>query len=639
MNRVTVGLETVLSLLEPPMRTTFKVVFWSIATLLFFSHTGLAQEKKRPPNIVFILADDLGVFDLNCYGRKEHATPNLNRLAKQGVRFTNAYAAQPLCSPTRAAILTGKSPARLRITTFLPGRANAPSQMLNSPIINQQLPGAEITLASRLRGLGYISALIGKWHLGGKGSLPTDHGFDMYYAGTAKTEPSDTEGGKGEYDLTNQAVKFIEKNKDRPFFLHLCHNNPHIALHAKPKLIEKHKAAFNPTYAAMIETLDDTVGRVLAKLDELGLAENTIVIFTSDNGGLHVLEGAITPATHNGIFRSGKGFLYEGGVRIPLIVRWPGHIPAGKEIPTPVISTDWTPTFLELAGGKAKESFDGVSLVSLLTKGAALEDRILCWHFPHYSNQGSRPSGAIRDKNWKLIEHYDSGVCELFDLDRDPGEATDLAAKQPARVAELRGKLEKWRRDMDAQEMTANPHFSSNLWKAAYVENDPSRFPLLEPASLMEKQQRGWRGVMNEALKKKHPGGAGAVVLHARDAVVTGGKLRYEREPHKDTLGFWVNASDSAEWKCKIPSKGRFEVEVLQACGKGSGGSEVEVVIAGQKLTFKVEETGHFQYFIPRTIGTIEINEPGEVRVSVKARTKPGAAVMDLRRIVLKSAS
>ncbi len=337
---------------------------FGVAALAAWPCAAAADDKPpRRTNIVFILADDLGITDLSCYGRTDQPTPHLDRLAKQGVRFTNAYAAQPVCSPTRAAILTGKSPARLHLTTFLPGRSDAPSQPLVHPQIEQQLPATEQTLADWLKLAGYATACIGKWHLGGKGSLPNDRGFDLAFAGHAQTKPSATEGGKGEYELTIEAEKFIDANKDRPFFLYLAHNNPHVPLVAKPALIEKHKDAFNPTYAAMMETLDDCVGRILAKLEALGLAENTLVVFTSDNGGLHILEGSLTPATYNRPYRAGKGFCYEGGLRIPLIVRWPGKTKAGTTIDTPVISTDWTPTLLEVAGVKATAKFDGISLV------------------------------------------------------------------------------------------------------------------------------------------------------------------------------------------------------------------------------------------------------------------------------------
>jgi arylsulfatase A len=611
----------------------------AFAPLLSIPTPASAQDKARKPNIVFILADDLGINDLGCYGRRDQPTPNLDKLAKQGLRFTSAYAAASICSPTRAAILTGKSPARLKLTTFLPGRPDAMSQLLLHPAIAQQLPGDARTIAELLRAAGYTSGCIGKWHLGGKGALPTDRGFDLYHPGKALTEPSATEGGKGEYDLTHRAEKFIEDNKDKPFFLYLAHNNPHVQLNAKQALIDKHKNAFNPVYAAMIETLDDCVGRVVAKLEALGLAENTIIIFTSDNGGLHVLETERTPATYNRPFRAGKGFLFEGGLRIPLIVRWTGRIKGDQTTDVPVISTDWTPTFLAIAGIASKEKYDGVSLADLFTQGRAPPARPLHWHQPHYTNQGGRPAGAIREGSWKLIEHYENGACELYDLAKDLGEANDLVVKEPGRVADLRGKLEKWRRDVGAQENTANPKFNAKLWRRLYHDVDSSRLPFEDKAAMMAPKVEPWRAFMNEVVnaKKKVEPGAGAVILHARDAKVHGKKLRYENPPNKDTLGFWVDKSDWAEWTFDVPNAGIFDVEVLQGCGKGSDGSEIEIAVKGQALTMTVEATGHFQRFIPRMIGTLTFDAPGRQTLTLRAKTKSGGAVMDLRRIVLRA--
>jgi arylsulfatase A-like enzyme len=599
-----------------------------------------AQGSRRP-NIILIVADDLGISDLSCYGRKDQPTPNLDRLARQGLRFSTAYAAAPVCSPTRAALLTGKSPARLHLTTFLPGRPDAPSQLLLHPTIEPKLPAAVRTVAEWLKAAGYATACLGKWHLGGAGALPTDRGFDEYFPGHPDTKPSDSEGGKGEYELTARAEQFIEANKGRPFFLYLAHNNPHIPLAAKPGLVEKHQGAFNPTYAAMMETLDDCVGRILAKVDALGLGENTIIIFTSDNGGLHVLEGLLTPATFNRPYRAGKGFCYEGGLRIPLIVRWTGQARAGAVTDVPVISTDWTPTFLELAGVKTDLAFDGVSLAGLIVRDESPPPRALFWHFPHYTNQGGRPAGAVREGAWKLVEHYEDGRCELFHLGDDPGEATDLAAKEPGRVADLRGKLEKWRRGSGAQGMQPNPKFNGKLWRRLYQDVDVSQLPAAETAAAMAPKLADWRALMNAVISPKGvkaEAGAGAVILHARDAKVHGNKLRYEDAPHKDTLGFWIEKADWAEWEFDAPAAGVFEVQLLQGCGKGSGGAEVEVTIAGQALTMKVEETGHFQRFVPRTIGTVRLPEPGRYTLAVQARTKPGPAVMDLRQVVLRAA-
>ena len=585
----------------------------------------LAQDMERKPNIVFILADDLGAFDLGCYERKEHLTPNLDKLAKQSMRFTSAYASASVLTPTQASIMTGMWPARLKLTAALPRRPDTVSQLLLHP--NGQFPDEPRTIAELLRANGYRSAFIGQR------AIPTDRGFNLYHHAKA------SEGDKRECESTAQAEKFIEDNKEKPFFLYLAPNHPHVQPVAKKELIEKHKNAFNPVYAALLETLDDCVGRLIAKIDALGLAEKTIIVFTSGNGGLHVLEAAETPATFNRPLRAGKGFLYEGGLQIPLIVRWTGRIKADQVSDVPVISTDWMPTFLTLAGVAGIEKYDGMNLVDLLTQGRAPTARPLFWHQPHYTNQGGRPAGAIREGNWKLIEHYETGACELYDLAKDPSEANDLAAKEPNRVAELRGKLEKWRRDVGAQENTANPQFNAKLWRRLYHDVDASRLPLEEKAATMALKLEPWRALMDEVVnaKKKQESGAGAVILHARHAKVHGSKLRYENPPHKDTLGYWVAKSEWAEWTFDLPNAGKFDVEILQACGKGSGGSAIEIAVKEQTLTMKVEETGNFQRFIPRTIGTMIFDAPGRQTLTVRAKTKPGAAVMDLRRIVLRA--
>jgi arylsulfatase A len=459
-------------------------------------------DTPAKPNVVLILADDLGVNDLGCYGRMDHHTPNLDRLSAQGMRFTSAYCAQPICSPARAALMTGRAPARLHLTTFLPGRADAASQKLLHPKINQQLPLEEKTLAEHLKAAGYATACVGKWHLGGAGFGPKDQGFDFVHAGTANTRPSETEGGKGEYDLTRQAIRFVEEHRDKPFFLYLPHNTPHIPLGARPELVERYKAAFNPTYAAMMHSMDECVGMVLAKLDELKLADNTVVMFTSDNGGLHVLESPDSPATHNTPYRAGKGFVYEGGLRIPLIVRWPGVVPAGKVSDVPVVQSDWVPTLLQACGVKAEGSFDGVNILPLL-RGGELAARPLYWHFPHYTNQGSRPAGAVREGNWKLVEHYEDGRVELYDLSKDAAEERDVAADDPERVAALRAKLGAWRKAVGAQGNTANPAFDPALHKRLYSDTDVSKLKPAATAADMRPLLKDWRAGMNAVLPKK----------------------------------------------------------------------------------------------------------------------------------------
>ncbi|HEX7898898.1 MAG TPA: sulfatase-like hydrolase/transferase [Planctomycetota bacterium] len=595
----------------------------ALAALLLASSP--ADER---PNIVFILADDLGVNDLSCYGRADQPTPHLDKLATEGARFTSAYCAQPICSPSRAAILTGKAPARLRLTTFLPGRGNHPSQLLLNAPSPPGLPLEEVTLAERLKAAGYATAAVGKWHLGNKGLQPTDQGFDVHHPGQANTKPSATEGSKGEHDLTAAAERFLEAHKEKPFFLYLAHNTPHIPYDAPA---DPRPNAFNPVYAAVIRTMDDVVGRLMAKIDALGLREKTIVVFTSDNGGLHVLEMAKTPATHNTPFRAGKGFVYEGGLRIPLIVRWPGKVKASV-VDTPVIGTDWTPTFLDLAGVKTEDAFDGQSVAPVLRGETAGSIRPFFWHFPQYTNQGGRPAGAVREGDWKLVEHYEDGRLELFNLAKDVGETADLAAQEPGRVAALRGKLEAWRRAVKADVNPPNPDYSPSAAKPLYGDVDVSRLAPDKSSSAMAEALDAWRKGMN----KPGPAGGGALILHARDAKVTGAKLQYEAPPHKDTLGYWVNPADTAEWSFDVPKAGAYAVEVLQGCGKGCGGSEVELAFGATSLTFKVEETGHFQRFVPRTVGTVTL-EKGPATLKLSAKSKPGPAVMDLRRVTLKA--
>ncbi|HRR28909.1 MAG TPA: sulfatase-like hydrolase/transferase, partial [Victivallales bacterium] len=287
----------------------------------------------KRPNILFILCDDLGINDIHYYGREDHNTPNLDKLASEGTVFTSAYASQAICSASRAGILTGLNPARLHMTTYLPGRPDTRTQKLLHPEIMMHIPLSVKMMPRYFKEVGYTTGLIGKWHVG-KSPGPAEHGFDfVYHPGDGKnTIPSDTEGGKAEFELTMQTIKFIEENKDKPFFAYLAHYTPHIPYTAKKELIEKNKNAFEPVYAALIETLDYTIGILVKKLEELNLLNDTIIVFTSDNGGLHVPEGNHSRVTHNTPFRAGKGYTYEGGQRVPLIVRWPEHIPSGRVI-------------------------------------------------------------------------------------------------------------------------------------------------------------------------------------------------------------------------------------------------------------------------------------------------------------------
>jgi arylsulfatase A-like enzyme len=582
--------------------------------------TGAAHGAESRPNIVLIVADDLGWADLGCYGSRYHRTPHLDRLAQQGMRFTQAYASCPVCSPTRAALMTGKYPARLNLTDWLPGRPDMPSQKLLRPVFRQELPLEETTLAERLQSAGYVTASIGKWHLGGPGFEPQRQGFDVNIAGDEAGSPRSyfapfQRGGRfipglkqapdGEYltdRLTAEAEKFIEQNRERPFFLYLPHYAVHIPMQAKPALIAKYEALpkpampqNNPVYAAMLESLDESAGRVLQKLEDLKLADRTVVIFTSDNGGLATNEGPHTPATSNAPLREGKGYLYEGGIRVPLIISWPGMTRPASVCDVPVCSIDLVPTIrgtLNLA--PAADPVDGVSLTPLLRESGRLEARPLFWHYPHYSNQGVQPGGAIRDGDDKLIEFFETGRLELFDLKTDPGESTNLIDRFPEKAARLADHLREWRRSVGASEMRPNPDYAPN--------------------------PQGPDGIVN---------------LPAKTAQVHGLMLRFEPLPHKNTLGYWVRADDWASWEFQIAKPGAFRLEILQGCGNGSGGSEVEFEVASQTIPVTVQETGGFQNFVRREIGTVKIDQPGRYTLTVKPRKKPGAAVMDLREVRL----
>lgn len=433
-----------------------------------------AQEPPARPNIILILADDLGINDLGCYGRKDHRTPHLDRLASEGLRFTSFYCAQPICSPSRAAIMTGRAPARLRLTTYLPGRPDSPAQRVLHPKMRMELPVEEETLGDLFKRAGYATAAVGKWHLGGKGFGPKEQGFDFVSA------------------APDQALNFVRENRGRPFFLYVAHTSPHIPLAAKPEAVERNRGAFNPVYAAMIETLDESVGRLLAEVDAL----KTLVIFTSDNGGLHVPELKDDAPTHNSPFRAGKGFLYEGGLRVPFIARWPGKIAPGST-PVPVMNTDLLPTLAELAGLEAPLGLDGSSFAPLL-RGGSLPARPLFWHFPHYNNQGGRPSGAVREGDWKLVERYDDGHLELYNLAAEPGEERDLAEREPGRVEELRRKLASWRSSVGAQENAPNPAFDEARFRMLYVETDVSRLKPAPTAREMTPALAPWRRLMDK---------------------------------------------------------------------------------------------------------------------------------------------
>lgn len=522
------------------MNAITRIYILLLATLLAATP---ALAADRLPNVVLFLVDDLGWTDLGCYGSRFYETPHADRLAKEGVRFTQAYAACHVCSPTRASILTGKYPARLQLTDWLPGRKEFAFQKLQNAHIRQQLPPEEVTLAEALHKHGYATAHIGKWHLGEDPSGPLSHGFDVQIPRWNKGWPKagyhapfqmeGLENRPGDYltdRLTDEALKFIEGNKDAPFFLYLSHFAVHDPIQGRADLVKKYQAklqrgtaetkdAFilegnpdarpplsstelaallkedawqgfgvlpkqtvkikqrqdNVQFAAMVESMDESLGRVLAKLKTLGLADNTIVIFVSDNGGMSAanfgrpdrtipaaqLDAAYS--TSNLPLRGGKGWLYEGGIRVPLIVKWPDK---GRRTvcDVPVISTDLCPSVLEMAGLLAlpEQHVDGMSFAPLLQGATELQREALYWHFPHYSNHGMQsPGGAVRCGDYKLIEYFENNTVQLFNLAKDPGEQHDLAVQEPESAARLKAMLHRWRETVSAQMMESNPDYKA----------------------------------------------------------------------------------------------------------------------------------------------------------------------------------
>jgi len=431
---------------------------------------------------LFILADDLGWTDLGCQGSKYYKTPNIDKLAATGLRFTHGYTCGPNCQPTRAAIMTGQYGPRTGVYTVGGSdRFDWKSRPLR-PVDNvEKLPLDRGTIGDVMKSAGYATGMFGKWHLGQDAAHhPAKRGFDEAIVSMGKhfdfvTQPK-VEHPKGTYladFLTDKSVDFIKKHQKKPFFLYLPHFGVHSPFEAKPALVAKFKdqpavgGHNDPTYAAMIASVDESVGRVLATLEELKLAENTIVIFSSDNGGVggYVREGLKKSGdiTDNAPLRSGKGSLYEGGVRVPWIVRWPGKVPVGIT-DTPIISVDLLPTLLELSGAKApaNQTLDGVSMVECFTSsGKKAPTRDLFWHFPGYLGAGpgawrTTPAGAIRSGDWKLIEFFEDGKRELYDLRADESQKTNLAEKNPDKAAELHAKLVAWRKTISAPMPTPN---------------------------------------------------------------------------------------------------------------------------------------------------------------------------------------
>ena len=469
-----------------------------ILALFLWSLPGVLATQGKTPSFVLFLVDDLGYMDVGAYNPNcFYDTPNVDALAKSGMKFTDGYAANPVCSPTRFGIQTGRYPSRKDATNFFSGRRGG---LFNSAPLHDRMDLEEVTIAEALKKKGYATLFAGKWHLGPTEEFwPTKQGYDVNQGGFSKGgpyggkkyfspygNPRMTDGPDGEHlpdRLASETCKFIEKNKDKPFFAMLSFYSVHTPLIGRPDLVEKYKkrakkitgAEFgdeelvwpknkgkrkvrilqkHAVYGAMVEAMDLAVGKVLDKLEKLGLDDEVVVAFTSDNGGLSTSEGS---PTSNLPLRGGKGWLYEGGIRENFLVRWPGVTKPGSICEHPVMSTDFFPTFVKAAGGKPKGvgPIDGVDLMPLLKGGDELKRDALCWHYPHYSNQGGFPGGAIRMGNLKLVERFEDGKVHLYDLSKDIGERNDVAAKHPDKVKAMRKKLHAWYKEVDAKFLQA----------------------------------------------------------------------------------------------------------------------------------------------------------------------------------------
>ncbi len=461
-----------------------------LSSFLFLSLTiTLAAQPAaapRPPNFIVILGDDLGTPPISAYGGTYYRTPHIDTLARDGIKFTAAYAACPVCSPTRGALMTGQYPARTRITDFISGNP-FPFQRLKQPDWQKFLPLSVSTLAEELAARGYATAHFGKWHLS-RGYFPPqsiDEGPDKqgFQEVLINHKPKSTDDPEkdahGVEAITARALDFLERHRTQPFFLYLPHNTIHSPIMAPRALVAKHRARpgsdrreNNPVIAAMMEQFDDSVGRLLAKLDALGLRENTVVIFNGDNGGL-IGDAAQTP------HRGGKAQLHEGGIRVPLLIRWPGVIGAGRVSDMPTSTVDFFPTLLELSGQPAAPTLaiDGISLVSHLRGGSAPARPAIFWHYPHYHASGDGgPAGAVRAGDWKLVEYYEHTIAksgrapELYDLRTDPGETKNLAASDPARVANLLSMLAAHRAATNAQMPVLNPAYDPTKLQAKTLD-------------------------------------------------------------------------------------------------------------------------------------------------------------------------
>jgi len=525
--------------------------------------TRAARLTARRPNIIFFLADDLGWMDSTVYGSRYYETPNIERLAKRGMLFTDAYAANPLCSPTRASIMTGKYPARLGITTpaghlppldepLMPGTA-APGRKVICPRSRRFLPPEEVTLGEAFRDAGYRTGFFGKWHLGLRPEhWPEAQGFEVSFHGAPDPGPPSyfspyrfragtvTDGPKGEYitdRLTDEALRYVERHKAEPFFLCFWHWAVHAPFQAKEALVEKYRDKTDPrgkqgcaVMAGMIRSLDESLGRLLEGLDRLGIADETVILFFSDNGGnmYNVVEGR--PPTNNAPLRGGKATIYEGGTREPCVVVWPGVVKPGSRCAEVISSIDWYPTLLEMAGlaPKTGQILDGTSIVPLLKGAGRLGREAIFCHFPHYTPAtGNLPATYVRKGDWKLIRLYGEGpdranAYELYNLKDDIGETTNLAERHPEKVKELDDLIERHLADIGALVPVLNPNYA--------------------PAATKWTPSKGCTLTVNDTVLHLRSTG-GDPYLHTADVPKVTGRVTLEFRMRSDSKGagrvFW----------------------------------------------------------------------------------------------------
>lgn len=607
------------------------VGLWALALLLLLPGLSAGADTKRKPNIVFFLVDDLGQRDLGCYGSRFYETPSIDRLAKEGILFDNAYSTCHVCSPSRASILTGKYPARTNLTEWLGGRPERAYEKFHSAKKLMSLPDEEITLAETLKKHGYATANYGKAHLR---KDPKTYGFDEaihgwvrnYYYPFSPQYNKTLPAKKGDYytdKLTDAALDFIERNKDRPFFVHLEHFAVHDPIQGRKDLVAKYQKKLaampkqdgpdyilepnpdgpalsadeikaleendnvkhhqekrvwwvkqkqdNVEFAGMLEATDESLGRIRAKLKELGLADNTIVIFTADNGGMSAsnqYRGVNQPrkaldwrfASSNLPLRGAKGWNYEGGIRVPLIVHWPGQIKANATSHAIVTGTDFYPTLLEMLGlpSMPNQHVDGKSFVPAL-KGKSHDRGAIYWHFPHYSNHGYQsPNGAIRLGQYKLLEYYENGSVQLFDLKNDIGEQNDLSKTKPEITKKLLKMLHDWRKEVDAQMPRLKTATSSTqLKKQPSVNmNLPADVNKFAPGWKV----RDWGGPsMKPGLRNDWMGRKNVLLTHplSRDVPCVLSRKLEVPTGKKTTLEFDVTNHPKGNWKLVVRINGK----------------------------------------------------------------------------------